>query len=93
MNLPRNFPKETGELGAVWIAVPLLWVIAAIAGLLVVMNWPTLLADPLPAAAAADPVPTALVAPPVSGTDPSVPAASTVFTQRTWEVSEPVAQF
>ncbi len=91
MNLLRNIPRETGELGAAWVAVPLLWVIAAIAGLLLVTNWPTLLADPLPAEVSS--ASSAMVAPPTSGTDPSVPAASTVFTQRTWEVSEPIAQF
>jgi hypothetical protein len=91
MNLPRNIPKETGELGAVWIAVPLLWVVAAIAGLLIVTSWPTLLADPLPAEIGS--ASSTLAAAPAPDTDPSVPAASTVFTQRTWEVSEPVAQF
>ncbi len=91
MNLPRNLPKETGELGAVWIAVPVLWVVVAIAGLLVVTNWPTLLAEPVPAEMSS--ASSALAAAPAPASDPSVPAASTVFTQRTWEVSEPVAQF
>ncbi len=91
MKVPRHFPKETGELGAVWIAIPVLWVVAAIAGLLVVTNWPTMLADPLPAEIGS--APTALAAAPAAGADTAVPAASTVFTQRTWEVSDPVAQF
>ena len=91
MNLPRSLPKATGELGAVWIAVPVLWVVAALAGLVVVTNWPAMLGDPLPADVGS--APTALAAAPAADTDAAVPAASTVFTQRTWEVSEPVAQF
>jgi hypothetical protein len=79
------------ELRIAWFLIPAVWVVAALAGLVILTYWPSLLADQLPVkGGAANDAPQ--VAPYVSG-DPSVPAASTVFKDRPPEVSEPVDQF
>jgi hypothetical protein len=83
----RNHPHETREAGLTWYLVPL--GAAAVAGVLVLSYRPALLADaPQPDNAIAT-----LSVAASAGRDPSIPAASTVFSDRTWEVSKHVEQF
>ena len=83
----RNHPHETREAGLTWYLVPL--GAAAVAGVLVLSYRPALLADiPQPD----NDIATLSVAP-SAGSEPCVPPASTVFKDRTWEVSERVDQF
>ena len=84
-------PFKDKELGIAWFLIPAVWVAAALAGLVILTYWPSLLADQLPARGGAASN-AAQVAPHVSS-DPSLPDASTVFKDRPHEVSEPVDQF
>lgn len=90
MNMPR-LPRPL-ELGAVWYAVPLLWLCTAVVGWLLLSQWPQLFSEPLPVAAAALPG----AADPASayeGSDPSLPAASRVFAGSTVEPGPVIETF
>jgi hypothetical protein len=84
-------PRYSNQLGVIWYLMPAVWVFAAIAGLLAISQWPASLAEQLQAPITA----ASLAAPlaPEASTERSVPAASSVFKDRRWEVSEHVAQF
>jgi hypothetical protein len=88
---PRNFSKDMNEVGVVWFVIPMLWVVAAIAGLVIVSYWPTLLADPLPAESSTASNVSSVA--PYASSDPSLPAAISVFKDRSYEVSEHVDTF
>ena len=88
---PRNDPRAAGELGVVWHLVPTLWIVVAVAGAFVLSVWPALLADsmqPDNGAAASS-----IVMVPHANSDLLVPAASTVFKDHPWEVSQEIEQF
>jgi hypothetical protein len=89
-NKQRGFPSL--ELGAVWYAVPVLWVCAAVAGWVLLSGWPTLFAGPLAPDAAAASAPT-VVAAPYESSDPSLPSASQVFTGTVRDVGPLVDTF
>lgn len=76
-NAQRGFPSF--ELGAVWYVVPLLWVCAALVGWVLLSGWPSLFAGPAPAGEVGVSA-TQTSAVPYEGSDPSLPAASQVFT-------------
>jgi hypothetical protein len=90
MNSPSS-PRKASEPGIVWFVIPAMWVAAAMAGLVILTYWPTLLADPLPPQG--NPGSSSVEAAPQVSRDPSLPAASTVFKGRPHEVSEHVDQF
>jgi hypothetical protein len=83
--------RDSKQLGLIWYLMPAVWVVAGIAGLLAVSQWPGLVADQVQAQTAAATLAFPLL--PEANTELSVPAAGSVFTDRRWEVSEVVAQF
>lgn len=87
----HHFSRNTRELGIVWYLIPALWVLAALAGYVVLSSEPTLFAEPLPAQGSA--ATSALTLAPYSSSDSSVPDAATVFKNRPYEVSEHVDTF
>jgi hypothetical protein len=89
-----NSQKHSKEkaLGIAWFVIPAVWVVAALAGLVILTYWPSLLADQLPEhGSAASNV--FQLAPSYVSSDPSLPAAGTVFKDRSYEASEHVDQF
>jgi len=86
----RNPSREPGEHGVVWYVIPAVCVVVAVAGALVLSYGPALQAESghskIGASAASS---TASLA---NNYFP-VPAASTVFTERTWDVSEQADRF
>ena len=84
-------PHDFKQLGLVWYLMPTAWVVAGIVGLVAVSQWPALVAGQLQSPITAASFASALM--PEASTESSVPAASSVFTDRRWEVSEHVPQF
>jgi hypothetical protein len=80
------------ELGIAWFVIPAVWVVAALAGLAILTYWTSLLADQLPVQGSAASNAFQL-APFYVSSDPSLPAAGTVFKERSYPASEHVDQF
>jgi hypothetical protein len=76
---------HTSELGAVWYLLPASWMAIAAAGLMLLS-----FESPMPQESAAAPL---VSAAPFADTEFGVPSASSVFSARTWEVTEHVEQF
>lgn len=85
----RGFPSF--ELGAVWYAIPALWVCAAVVGWLLLTGWPSMFAGPLAPNAAAASAPTVVA--PYETSDPSLPSASQVFSGSVRDVSAVIDTF
>jgi hypothetical protein len=90
---PKNVNQHGKELGAIWYVIPLGWVAIAVASFLVLSN-----SSVLPIELAAAPEDAAAVfasAPAAVGgrNEGSVPAASEVFTQRSYDSAEHVQAF
>jgi hypothetical protein len=83
--------RDSKQLGVIWYLMPAVWIVAGIAGLVAISQWPAVLADQLQAQTAVASFASPLV--PEASPEPSVPAASSVFTDHRWEASEHVAQF
>lgn len=81
------------QLGTLSFANPLLWVIAALLGFLLLSSWPELAAKPAQAQAApvagADATPAAIYV----SSDPSLPSAASVFAGRPYEASQQIDGF
>jgi hypothetical protein len=90
MNMPR-FSRSL-ELGAIWYAVPLIWICTAVIGWLLLSGWPQLFSDPQSARAVALPAAAAAAAP-YESSDPSLPSASRVFEGKPAEVVSVVDTF
>jgi hypothetical protein len=84
----RNQSHGGREAGLAWYLVPTLCA-AAVAGFLLLSYGPALLADPAQGERGAAASPVVLE----TGSEFNVPAATTVFKDRHWEVSELVEQF
>lgn len=89
-NAQRGFPSL--ELGAVWYAVPALWVCAAVVGWVLLSDWPGLFAAPAAPSDAGVSIP-AVAASSYQGSDPSLPQASQVFTGSAPDVGPVVETF
>lgn len=87
----HRFSRDTNQLGTVWFLVPVLWIVAALAGYVALNAAPEMFAGSTPAQAAsgAD----ALSFMPAAATETPVPDATSVFKDRPYEVSEYVATF
>ena len=77
--------------GIAWLLIPAVWVVAALAGLVLTQR-PSLLADQLPPAPGSA-GPSTVEAAPYVTSDLSVPSASTVFKDHSPQASEHVDQF
>jgi hypothetical protein len=73
------------EPGSIWYLLPAFWTAIAVAGLMLLS-----FGSPMPQESAAAPL---VSATPFADTEFGVPSASSVFSARTWEVSEHVEQF
>lgn len=84
----NHIHRQAGELGTVWLVVPLVWAAVALIGFALIAHWPGLFAEERPAQAG-----TAVTAPAASDDSP-VPSASMVFKDgASYEPAAAVATF
>ncbi|MEO8652840.1 MAG: hypothetical protein ABI409_01820 [Ramlibacter sp.] len=87
-----NAQNRSLELGAVWYAIPMLWICVALVGSLLLAEWPALFAGPMPANEVVLSTAAPAAAPYVSS-DPSLPPASQVFTGSDGEITASIDTF
>lgn len=87
----HRFSRDTNPLGTVWFLVPVLWIVAALAGYVVLNAAPEVFAGATPAQAASGAGTLSFM--PAAGIETPVPDAASVFRDRPYEVSEHVATF
>jgi hypothetical protein len=85
---PKNFSKDSSEIGAIWYLIPLGWVAVAAVAFALIAHWPALFAGTSEHESAA-----ALSVAPYASDDLSVPAASSVFTAPSYPATEHVQAF
>jgi hypothetical protein len=83
--------EERAKLAPFWYLVPVAWVVVVVAGLMVVVDSPTLQAS-LQAELLSDPGEALSITAP-AGDASSVPPASSVFTGRSYSPEEPAPSF